>query len=75
MKKKLKKWWTDFTELKLWVQAIIVMVAIILIHNFILHQEFIMPKHYGGGMTAKQKRKLPKGLQKAIMKKKKKKKK
>ncbi len=37
MKKKLKKWWTDFTELKLWVQAIIVMVAIILIHNFILH--------------------------------------
>jgi|TARA_E500000318_G_scaffold98481_1_gene99838 hypothetical protein len=34
-----------------------------------------MPKHYGGGMTAKQKRKLPKGLQKAITKKKKKKKK
>jgi|TARA_B100001939_G_scaffold342214_1_gene353033 hypothetical protein len=34
-----------------------------------------MPSHYGGGMTAKQKRKLPKGLQKAIMKKKKKKKK
>jgi hypothetical protein len=32
-----------------------------------------MPKHYGGGMTAKQKRKLPKGLQKSIMKKKKKK--
>jgi hypothetical protein len=34
-----------------------------------------MPSHYGAGMTAKQKRKLPKGLQKAIMKKKKKKKK
>ena len=31
-----------------------------------------MPSHYGGGMTAKQKRKLPKGLQKAIMKKRKK---
>ena len=75
MKKKLKKWWNAFTELKLWVQAIIVMVAIILIHNYILHQELAMPKHYGGGMTAKQKRKLPKGLQKAIMKKKKKKKK
>jgi|TARA_X000001388_G_C2148313_1_gene91420 hypothetical protein len=34
-----------------------------------------MPSHYGSKMTSKQKRKLPKGLQKAIMKKKKKKKK
>ena len=47
MKKKLKKWWNAFTELKLWVQAIIVMVAIILIHNYILHQELVMPAHYG----------------------------
>ena len=47
MKKKLKKWWNAFTELKLWVQAIIVMVTIILIHNFILHQELAMPKGIG----------------------------
>lgn len=37
MKQKLKKWWKDFTELKLWTQGIIVIVAIILIHNIILH--------------------------------------
>lgn len=75
MKQRIEKWWDSFLSLKWWVQAIIIAVVAIGIHNYILHQEIIMPKHYGGGMTAKQKRKLPKGLQKAIMKKKKKKKK
>ena len=75
MKQKIEKWWDSFLSLKWWVQVIIIAVIAVGIHNFILHQEQIMPSHYGAGMTAKQKRKLPKGLQKAIMKKKKKKKK
>ena len=75
MKERIEKWWDSFVSLKWWVQAIIIVIVTIGIHNYILHQENIMPGHYGGGMTAKQKKKLPKGLQKAIMKKKKKKKK
>ena len=75
MKQRIEKWWDSFISLKWWVQAMIIAVVAIGIHNYILHQEYAMPSHYGSKMTSKQKRKLPKGLQKAMMKKKKKKKK
>ena len=75
MKQRIEKWWDSFISLKWWVQAIIIVLITIGVHNYILHQEIAMPSHYGGGMTARQKYKMPKGLQKAIMKKKKKKKK
>ena len=68
MKQRIEKWWDSFLSLKWWVQAIIIAVVAIGIHNYILHQELIMK------LTKKQK-KLPIALQKAIMKKKKKKKK
>ncbi len=71
MKQRIEKWWDSFVSLKWWVQAIIIVLITIGVHNYILHQEIAMPSHYGGGMTAKQKKKLPKGLQTAIMKKKK----
>ena len=67
MKQRIEKWWDSFLSLKWWVQAIIIAVVAIGIHNYILHQELIME------LTKKQK-KLPVALQKAIMKKKKKKK-
>ncbi len=67
MKQRIEKWWDSFLSLKWWVQAIIIAVVAIGIHNYILHQELIMK------LTKKQK-KLPVALQKAIMKKKKKKK-
>jgi len=37
MKQKLEKWWDQFISLKWWVQAIIIVVITVGIHNFILH--------------------------------------
>lgn len=47
MKQKIEKWWDSFLSLKWWVQAIIIAVVAVGIHNYILHQEVTMPKGIG----------------------------
>ena len=47
MKQRIEKWWDSFLSLKWWVQAIIIAVVAIGFHNYILHQEVIMPKGIG----------------------------
>lgn len=47
MKQKIEKWWDSFLSLKWWVQAIIIAVIAVGIHNYILHQEVTMPKGIG----------------------------
>jgi len=37
MKNKIEKWWDSFLSLKWWVQAIIIAVIAVGIHNYILH--------------------------------------
>ena len=37
MRERIEKWWDSFISLKLWVQAIIIVVITIAIHNWILH--------------------------------------
>ena len=47
MKQRIEKWWDSFVSLKWWVQAIIIAVVAVGIHNYILHQEVTMPKGIG----------------------------
>ena len=44
MKQRIEKWWDSFVSLKWWVQAIIIAVIAVGIHNYILHQEVICQK-------------------------------
>tara|TARA_R100000008_G_C3516659_1_gene131679 strand:- start:371 stop:484 length:114 start_codon:yes stop_codon:yes gene_type:complete len=37
MRERIEKWWDSFISLKWWVQAIIIVVITIAIHNWILH--------------------------------------
>ena len=47
MKQRIEKWWDSFLSLKWWVQAIIIAVVAVGIHNYVLHQEVTMPKGTG----------------------------
>ena len=68
MKQRIEKWWDSFVSLKWWVQAIIIVLITIGVHNYILHQGVTMPYHYGKGSHSK-------GMKKKGKKNKKKKKK
>ncbi len=37
VKHKITRWWHTFTEMKLWVQIIIVAGLVLLAHNYLLH--------------------------------------
>lgn len=37
MKQRIEKWWDSFISLKWWVQAIIIVLITIGVHNYILH--------------------------------------
>ena len=37
MREKIDKWWDSFMQLKWWIQAIIIVLITIGIHNWILH--------------------------------------
>tara|TARA_Y100001972_G_scaffold54886_1_gene67644 strand:+ start:108 stop:221 length:114 start_codon:yes stop_codon:yes gene_type:complete len=37
MKQRLEKWWDQFVSLKWWVQAVIIVIAVLLIHSFVMH--------------------------------------
>ena len=71
VEQKITKWWHAFTELKSWVQIVIAIILVVGIHNFVLHQTMAKKKKKAVGLTSKQK-KLPKALQRAILKKQKK---
>ena len=70
IEQKVTKWWHAFTELKSWVQIVIAVALVVIVHNYILHQSWLKKKKVVG-LTNKQK-KLPKALQMAILKKQKK---
>ena len=42
MKQRIEKWWDSFLSLKWWVQAIIIAVVAIGIHNYILHKCYVV---------------------------------
>ena len=37
MRERIDKWWDSFMQLKCWIQAIIIVLITIGIHNWILH--------------------------------------
>ena len=71
IEQKVTKWWHAFTELKSWVQIVIAVALVVIVHNYVLHQTMAKKKKKAVGLTSKQK-KLPKALQMAILKKQKK---